>query len=252
MIKFFRKIRRKLLTENRFSKYLFYAIGEILLVVIGILIALSVNNWNNQRNNYDQMTSFLKSLKDDLKRDTLNFNSAIRRYEAIIEIKSIILSKNFDKYSTIQIERSVMGYISDKRPTLNTFNKITAAGITQITTNDSLSKNIYEYYTTELEIFNSILEWEVEASNTEVAYWIHDNNHVEYKYDWDLKDSIPPLFQNNEERRKKLIQLITEPKGRNILKDEYSRKLRILRHYQQSKKRATELIGEIQKELKSR
>lgn len=46
MIKFFRKIRQKLLSENKFSRYLLYAIGEILLVVIGILIALQVNNWN--------------------------------------------------------------------------------------------------------------------------------------------------------------------------------------------------------------
>ena len=46
MIKFFRKIRQKLLTENKFSKYLLYAIGEIMLVVIGILIALQLNNLN--------------------------------------------------------------------------------------------------------------------------------------------------------------------------------------------------------------
>ena len=46
MIKFFRKIRQRLLTENKFSKYLLYAIGEIVLVVIGILIALQINNWN--------------------------------------------------------------------------------------------------------------------------------------------------------------------------------------------------------------
>jgi hypothetical protein len=53
MIKFFRKIRQNLLVENRFNKpaspagrYLLYAIGEIILVVIGILIALQINNWN--------------------------------------------------------------------------------------------------------------------------------------------------------------------------------------------------------------
>ena len=49
MIKFFRNIRRKLLGENKFSKYIIYALGEILLVVIGILIALQVNNWNIER-----------------------------------------------------------------------------------------------------------------------------------------------------------------------------------------------------------
>jgi hypothetical protein len=48
-MKFFRKIRQRLLTENKFSKYLIYAIGEIVLVVIGILIALSINNWNQGR-----------------------------------------------------------------------------------------------------------------------------------------------------------------------------------------------------------
>jgi uncharacterized membrane protein YgaE (UPF0421/DUF939 family) len=49
MIKFFRKIRKRMLTENRFSKYLIYAIGEIVLVMIGILLALQINNWNEHR-----------------------------------------------------------------------------------------------------------------------------------------------------------------------------------------------------------
>ena len=49
MIKFFRKIRQKLLSENKFNRYLLYAIGEIVLVVIGILIALQINNWNENR-----------------------------------------------------------------------------------------------------------------------------------------------------------------------------------------------------------
>mgnify|MGYP001591841413 CR=1 FL=1 len=51
MIKFFRRIRQGLLSENKFSKYLLYAIGEIILVVIGILIALQINNWNEKRKN---------------------------------------------------------------------------------------------------------------------------------------------------------------------------------------------------------
>lgn len=49
MIKFFRHIRQRLIKENRFSKYLLYAVGEIVLVVIGILIALQINTWNNER-----------------------------------------------------------------------------------------------------------------------------------------------------------------------------------------------------------
>ena len=49
MLRFFRQIRQRLLTDNKFSKYLLYAVGEILLVVIGILIAFQVDNWNEDR-----------------------------------------------------------------------------------------------------------------------------------------------------------------------------------------------------------
>ena len=49
MLRFLRRVRQRLLAENGFRKYLLYAIGEILLVVIGILIALQINNWNEEK-----------------------------------------------------------------------------------------------------------------------------------------------------------------------------------------------------------
>lgn len=66
MIKFFRKIRQRLLSENKFSKYLLYAIGEIVLVVIGILIALQINNANEARKIRKQEVHYLENLKTDL------------------------------------------------------------------------------------------------------------------------------------------------------------------------------------------
>jgi len=69
MIKIFRNIRQKMLTENKFSKYLIYAIGEIVLVVIGILIALSINNWNENRKQSISEKEFITSVKNDLKQD---------------------------------------------------------------------------------------------------------------------------------------------------------------------------------------
>jgi hypothetical protein len=66
MIKFFRKIRQKLLSENKTGKYLKYAFGEIILVVIGIIIALQVNEWNNERNKNKAEEIVLEQFKSDL------------------------------------------------------------------------------------------------------------------------------------------------------------------------------------------
>ena len=69
MIKFFRKIRYDLMEKNKTGKYFKYAIGEIILVVIGILIALSINNWNESRKQSASEKEFLTSIKNDLKQD---------------------------------------------------------------------------------------------------------------------------------------------------------------------------------------
>ena len=65
MIKFFRKIRYDLMSENKTSKYFKYAIGEIVLVVIGILIALSINNWNENRKEIENQRKLFSNLKID-------------------------------------------------------------------------------------------------------------------------------------------------------------------------------------------
>ncbi|MFT6960251.1 MAG: hypothetical protein ACJA17_001353, partial [Polaribacter sp.] len=62
MIKFFRKIRQKMLTENKFGKYMTYAVGEVILVVIGILIAVSINNWNQERQLENEEKVILKNI----------------------------------------------------------------------------------------------------------------------------------------------------------------------------------------------
>ncbi len=73
MLNLFRKIRQKLLQQNRISQYLTYAIGEILLVVIGILIALQINNANEARKAKQSEQVVLKNLVEDLRADSLSF-----------------------------------------------------------------------------------------------------------------------------------------------------------------------------------
>jgi len=74
MINLFRKIRQGSLTQNKFGKYLIYAIGEIILVVIGILIAVQINNWNQQREVEKTIHRIYSIVKSDLKSDIENIN----------------------------------------------------------------------------------------------------------------------------------------------------------------------------------
>ena len=97
MIKFFRKIRQQLLTKNKFSKYLIYAIGEIILVVIGILIALSINNKNEERKLDVVEIDILKGIKQNILMDTLDINHNIRRYREMWKRDSIIIFHHVDK-----------------------------------------------------------------------------------------------------------------------------------------------------------
>ena len=84
MIKFFRKIRQKLLTENKFSKYLIYAIGEIILVVIGILIALQINNWNEHQKVKNTQKKYLTLLKEE---SISNLNSVRKTKKNVINYR---------------------------------------------------------------------------------------------------------------------------------------------------------------------
>lgn len=71
MIKFFRQIRQRLLAQSKFSKYLLYAIGEIVLVVIGILIALQINNWNESRKLQEEIDTYFAQKLVNLHEDKL-------------------------------------------------------------------------------------------------------------------------------------------------------------------------------------
>jgi hypothetical protein len=93
MIKFFRKIRYDLMGKNKTGKYLKYAIGEILLVVIGILIALNVNNFNEKRKHKERVIEALKEIHRDLSEDILESNDVIKNYKREDSIINILMTK---------------------------------------------------------------------------------------------------------------------------------------------------------------
>lgn len=81
MIRFFRQIRQRLFTANKFSKYLLYALGEILLVVLGILIALQLDNWNETHIKHEQAAEFRAQIRESVATDMNNIRNRILFFE---------------------------------------------------------------------------------------------------------------------------------------------------------------------------
>jgi hypothetical protein len=105
MIKLFKNIRKNLLMENKTSKYLKYAIGEIILVVIGILIALQINNWNELRKNESKILSILKEVQNDLQEDILKSKELFAYYKRRDSIIQLALDNKLTQAD----------YLSDKK-----------------------------------------------------------------------------------------------------------------------------------------
>ena len=91
MIRLFRKIRHQLLSKDKYSIYLLYAGGEILLVVVGILLALQIDNWNDQRKERVKELNYLKAIKNDLELNGKEVESFIQLKQTAIESANIII-----------------------------------------------------------------------------------------------------------------------------------------------------------------
>jgi len=117
MIKLFRKIRYDLMEKNKTGKYLKYAIGEIVLVVIGILIALSINNWNEGRKNDLKESLLVKNIIEDLSLDSVHISQSLNELTNQMHVVDDLIAKALDsekilKYDSIGLVR----YSSDFRP----------------------------------------------------------------------------------------------------------------------------------------
>ncbi|WP_296700580.1 hypothetical protein [Algoriphagus sp.] len=123
MIKFFRKIRQKLLSENRFSKYVLYAIGEIALVMIGILLALQVNNANELSKQKSLVATYKNNLIIELKADL----NGIHKKDSMItnDFKTRTNYILYYKKTTIDIDTLIQKMDSVKRFGLSEFQSST-------------------------------------------------------------------------------------------------------------------------------
>ncbi|MFC4720858.1 DUF6090 family protein [Geojedonia litorea] len=151
MIKFFRHIRKSLLMENKTSKYFKYAIGEIVLVVIGILIALQINNWNEDRKTKAQVKIALIALQNDLIQDTLlinkNLPEVIHQYQLNESLRARVAAPTATTDTLITITRREFNPNWNDRIYYNTnaYNSLNETGLIE-ELSDTLKTNIKNFY----------------------------------------------------------------------------------------------------------
>jgi hypothetical protein len=148
MIKFFRNIRQNLLYEGKTSKYLKYAIGEIVLVVFGILIALQINNWNEQRKERAVEVNFLKNLRADLvsEIDNNQFFSKYR-FEKAAASGALLNGKEPNTIEDVQVYTDTYESVFVWQifvPNNNTFKELLSSGNLSFIKNDSIKNGLLE------------------------------------------------------------------------------------------------------------
>ncbi len=151
MIKFFRRIRENLLSENSFSKYLTYAIGEIVLVVIGILIALQINNWNEQRKIDVLEVQTLKEIVSDLQDDLSSLENDRGLNHRGLESASIIreaLDNNQAYHDSLAYHFGEQDFNATYTLKTSGYDNLKSLGF-QIIANDSIRKSITDLYASE-------------------------------------------------------------------------------------------------------
>ena len=101
MTKFFQKIRHKLVVENKTSKYFKYAFGEIILVVVGILIALQINNWNENRKTNAENQIILNNLHEEFSENLIELDSSVVKTNSLSRNLEILLKKLIEQNNEI-------------------------------------------------------------------------------------------------------------------------------------------------------
>ena len=179
MIKFFRKIRQKMIKENRASKYILYAVGEIVLVVIGILIALQINDWKQISENRTEESKLLDAFqeeflqnKESLTKIKFHFSEITKANKLLMELigknPSHIQKFNVDSLLSVSIN------FDNYNPSNYVLNNMTSTGKLKLVSSEKLRINLYE--------------WNQEIGQKENSY--------EMLYKYFMESLIPYLSKN--------------------------------------------------------
>jgi hypothetical protein len=214
MIKFFRKIRQNMIKENKVSKYILYAIGEIVLVVIGILIALQINNTNEARKQRVEELHYLKNLKTDLQLNIAHIDNYLgTREKAIASANTVIEHYEGKPVEDLEVfnVHTVNVYTWQKFSQINnTFQELINSGKLALISNDSIKGlllNIESLYKS-LKDEEAHFRYDAETLLYEPQYEMMDMNPIVQNYLYQVSNGTAG------QRRK-----LSEEEFSNLLKD---------------------------------
>lgn len=209
MIRFFRQLRQRLLTENRVSKYLLYAVGEIVLVVVGILLALQINTWNQERLDRAEEQKYLLRLEQDLQLDLARLELVRENYERRLVYALGILDSlpgsnagyvrewehyeavvaHFDEKNRLEarsVGEDLLAILSIEhfRPVEVTFEELLSTGKINILQDDSLKISLQYHYPIleEADRFQEVIVMEIQRNfrnmlnDLRISYYSHDDH----------------------------------------------------------------------------
>ena len=200
MIKFFRHIRKSLLMKNNTSKYFKYAIGEIVLVVIGILIALSINNWNQNRLDKIKSKEYHQRIVEDLDQfNTILSGEAMRSSKVgkyLTAAMQILKSKELTKKNKDTLDYALNNYFQmvQLQGSLDTYDELKSSGQLGLIYNKDLRKKLnryIEFLSVVSKIFNQLSTQvnKTEPIDRHVTLILADKNSLDkipLEYDFNL------------------------------------------------------------------
>ena len=213
MIKFFRKIRQNLLMENKTGKYFKYAVGEIVLVVIGILIALQINNWNESRKKEQVEKQVLISLFQEIEKDRMMLKEIDYQYKNDLRTLTYYRNLIWQEKHSMEDALSLNGFegiaFRDVNPNRITYDEMISTGKIYYLSNQALVNEIINYY----EIIESYI-YELRQSRVEFRSNFYDVSAMAdfwlTNYDNDNKELAYHFANNQTTETYKQLKIISE------------------------------------------
>ncbi|MDT0551770.1 DUF6090 family protein [Urechidicola vernalis] len=175
MISLFRKIRKKLAEEKKFKQYLRYAIGEIILVVVGILIALQINTWNQDRISNNEEKAILKNIYTEFSKNKLEIDESVISLSECIKTNKVLMSLFGINYEELKKEQtdSLIFYSFEQRrftPSENAIQDLIQSGKMRSLNNENLKYLIYEWSSRKDAMIESYNDMDDKINNSIVPF----------------------------------------------------------------------------------